>query len=44
MKKKRVLALLMASVMILSTGCEGKQPVEEPAETPTEAAPDDTGI
>ena len=43
MKKKRVLALLMASVMILSTGCEGKQPVEEPAETPTEAAPDDNG-
>ena len=43
MKKKRVLALLMASVMILSTGCEGKQPATEPTETPTEAAPEDTG-
>ncbi|MBP5608282.1 MAG: ABC transporter substrate-binding protein [Lachnospiraceae bacterium] len=43
MKKKRVLALLMASVMIMSTGCEGKQPAVETAETPTEAAPEDTG-
>ena len=42
MKKKRVLALLMASVMILSTGCEGKQPAVETAETPTEA-PEDPG-
>ena len=32
----------MASVMILSTGCEGKQPAVETAETPTEA-PEDPG-
>jgi len=42
MKKKRVLALLMASVMILSTGCDGKQSAVETAETPTEA-PEDPG-
>ena len=37
MKKKKVLALLMTAVMVVSAGCEGKGPAPETEATPTEA-------